>query len=228
MTDPVEKFLFVAMPEPLLDSAERFAAIRRRVIRRRMAGAGAVALFILTATGAVLGYAESSRVHTNVIMPSFSTSCGGLAPSSTGADTDRVLIVLTVPRLVATGETATGRVSVAATVGEVTFASSQPIEVLLVRNGIVVGGGYFGSLITGTGMTVRASVRSPFVVPARLPIRACPGNPESVAGVNKRAQMQPGEYQAIAVVDDHPIGRPDGAASYVVSKPVWIKVVASR
>src|SRR5205807_7892035 len=84
--------------------------------------------------------------HSGSSLPRLAT-CGQL-PESNGGDAGKVDARLDLPQTVATGTTLHGHIMVSAS-HHVLIVSGQPFEVLILRDGRVVGGGFYGLAVAG-------------------------------------------------------------------------------
>jgi hypothetical protein len=147
-------------------------------------------------------------------------ACGAL-PDANGAHDRTVTVQLMLPSTVRSGAMVKGAVVVTAP-WHVSFDSGQPVEVLLVGNGRVVGGGFYGAAVAGTGIGIDTQPGQPFRYPVSMVVRGCGGGDNSPNWPRNRPALRPGTYQAVAVLeDDAPSGSGTGK---LLSAPVSVHV----
>jgi hypothetical protein len=127
-------------------------------------------------------------------------TCGRL-PESNGAHQKEVVAGLDLPTRVAPGATVRGQLVVSAS-HDVSFVSGQPFQVLILRDGRVVGGGLYGVGIAGTGIGVEPSPGHPFRYPVSVVVRGCPAKGNQADWPKTRPPLPPGDYDLVAVLED--------------------------
>ena len=139
--------------------------------------------------------------HSTAPGPRLAT-CGPL-PVSNGRDAGQVEARLDLPGVAASGGTLHGQIVVSAA-HPVSFVSGQPFEVLILRDGHVVGGGFYGVAVAGTGIGVEPKPGRPFHYPVSVVIRGCPASGDENSWPKNRPALPAGDYNVVAAVEDTP------------------------
>jgi hypothetical protein len=148
----------------------------------------------------------------------------GLPLTSSGPDAARVVLTLTAPTQARSGSTVTPTATFTVTGdGEIAGLLGQPVNVVIVRNGLIVGAYTGASGGTGVAVGNAASSNGGQAIPvAPVLLSGCPATRIDYGHPNAtRHPLPPGDYQLVAILEADGYGVP---TSLIVSAPRSIRV----
>jgi hypothetical protein len=222
MDNELVRLLQTLPPDDLRDAPNRIGRIQARARRRRVTTA-AVATVGLGTTAAV---ATLFTIHdgrdARLVPGTPPRACSAANPTNRPGPAP-VRVDLTLPHTAQSGSTIEGTVALSART-PYTFETNTPVWVLLRQGDSVVGGGYFNLAVAGVGRIVNLKPGKPAMLPVELSVRGCLAESVVVAGQRTRPHLPAGVYQAVAVLDDHPVGQVHHAQVQLVSEPLELEV----
>lgn len=228
--DELRQIFHALPPSPNIQPGFVDRAARRacRATSRRhvVVGMAAVTACVCAAGGAIALERHTGSQSTGPTVSSVSPlpTCG-VALASNGPLAQRLHLALEGPAEGPSGGQYAAHLVVSSTSGAVKVMTSNNIDLLIVKDGAIVGRS--GRPVAGTGLAYTLDPRAPQTFPVSVTLSGCPSQISSPAGGDidtTRKPLPAGDYVLIARMDDDTNGEQN--AANLVSQPLVVHVVA--